>query len=400
MSNYDTYYEEQLKKRNKEIDEALAGRKTEDESLKQQIHGIYDRSADASAEVYRQEIQKAPLDSRALYDTNAMTEAVNRKKMQETLANMGMTDSGISSSMHTALTVQKSNADASVRAAEQQRIRAAESTIDQIFANNEIKKAEQDVTIDTATTEWERQQRANAKDQAAQTATSMVNTEVEAATALANAEMEAATKANEQNQKWLQQQLSGQENVAKLRSDYVKLLMTRDEDPLDSDSAWQEAYRVYPDTPVMSQAQYTQYAKYLNSGYSSTYAYAMTKAYDSATAQRASDTDRALAVLGAVETVAGEELRKAGLNGTLQNMTLAAISVDEAITLANDMKAALQQQAKQQGVQLTETALAYALGKLYGTMTTPANADRVGQALAAQFGGANLEVALYYADLE
>ena len=391
--SYDTHLKNEKKKQNEQADADIARYEKDNEALKDQINATLDASADASAGVYRQEIEQAPLDSRALYDQNAMREAIDRKKIQESLANMGMTDSGLSSSMQTALTVQKSRADNSVRAAEQQRIRAAESAIDQIFANNELQKAQKGIEIDQDTAAYARTRRENANAMANQTATALHNAEVEAATAQYKASLEA-------DQEWMKQQLSGQQNTAKLRSDYVKLLMTREENPLDPDSAWQEAYKAYPDAPVMSQAQYTQYAQYLNSGYSSTYAYAMTKAYDSATAQRASDTDRELAIFGAVETVADEEIRKAGLNGTLQNMTLTHVSVDEAITLANDMKVALQQKAKQQGVQLTETALAYALGKLYGTMTTPANADRVGQALAAQFGGANLEVALYYAGLE
>lgn len=391
--SYETHLENEKKKQNKQAEADIAQYEKDNAALKEQINTSLDASAESQAGVYRQEIEQAPLDSRVLYDQNAMREAIDRKKIQESLANMGMTDSGLSSSMQTALTVQKSRADNSVRAAEQQRIRAAESAIDQIFANKEQQKAQKGIEIDQDTAAYARTRRENANAMATQTATALHNADVEAATAQYKAALAA-------EQEWMKQQLSGQQNTAKLRSDYVKLLMTREENPLDPDSAWQEAYKAYPDTPVMSQAQYAYYARYLNDGYDSTYANAMSQAYAAAMADGATEAKRVTASLNAVKPVAEEEIRKAGLNSMLQDMTLVHLSVDEAVTLATDLKPAIQQAAAQQGVRLTETALAYVLGNLYGTMTTDANADRVGQALASQFGGGDLEVALYYADLE
>ena len=154
--SYETHLKDQKKKHNAEADADIAQYEKDNAALKEQINASLDAAAESQAGVYRQEIEQAPLDSRALYDQNAMREAIDRKKIQESLANMGMTDSGLSSSMQTALTVQKSRADNSVRAAEQQRIRAAESTIDQIFANKEQQKAQKGIEIDQDTAAYAR----------------------------------------------------------------------------------------------------------------------------------------------------------------------------------------------------------------------------------------------------
>ncbi|MBQ7088517.1 MAG: hypothetical protein IJN04_02635 [Clostridia bacterium] len=372
--SYDTHLKNEKKKQNALADTDIAQYEKGNAALKEQINATLDASAESQAGVYRQEIEQAPLDSRIQYDKNAMQEAVDRKKIAESLANMGMTDSGLSSSMQTALTVQKSRADNSVRVAEQQRIRAAESAIDQIFANNELQKAQKGIEIDQDTADYARTRRESANTLATQTATSLHNSEVEAATAQYEADVAA-------QQKWMQQQLSGQQDTAKLRSDYVKLLMTREDNPLDSTAAWQEAYRAYPDTPVMSQEQYGYYTQYLNRGYNSTAAVAAASAYASG-----ADVNKAM------EAAYEEELRGVGLAG-LRTLKTNNSELSSVASLQNAHRSMVQ-------IGLSKDTAAYSVGcRLYSTVSV-ANANQVGQLLEQCFDGAQLEAALLGAGLE
>lgn len=372
--SFDSYLKEQKKKTTAEAEADIAQRQKDDAALKEQTNATLDASAEAQTGTYRQEIEQAPLDSRIQYDKNAMQEAVNRKKIAESLANMGMTDSGLSSSMQTALTVQKSRADNSVRVAEQQRIRAAESAIDQIYANNELQKAQNSIKIDQAGAEYARTRREAADTLATQTATSLYNAEVEAA-----AQVQAAQVKAEQD--WMQKQLSRQQDAAKLRSDYVKMLMTREDNPLDADAAWKEAYRAYPDTPVMSQAQYGYYLQHLNSGYNNTAAMAAASAY-------ATGTD----VSEAMEAAYEEELRGVGLAG-LRTIKTSNSELTSLASIQNAHRSMMQ-------IGLSKDTAAYSVGCRLYSIASDANADQIGQLLAQYFTGAQLEAALLGAGLE
>ena len=181
MSIYDTdYYKKSKKEEDKRAEEDIAQKEKDAAERKAQINATLDQSAAAQTGVYEQAIADAPLQSRALYDQNALDEAVNRKKIQETLANMGMTDSGLSSSMHTALAVQKSRADNQVRADERQTIRAYESAIDQILADTEAQKASAAIEIDQGVADYRIERKAQAETNATNTATSLYNAELEA----------------------------------------------------------------------------------------------------------------------------------------------------------------------------------------------------------------------------
>lgn len=408
--SYDTHLKNEKKKQNALADTDIAQYEKDNAALKEQINATLDAAAESQAGVYRQEIQQAPLDSRIQYDKNAMQEAVDRKKIAESLANMGMTDSGLSSSMQTALTVQKSRADNSVRVAEQQRIRAAESMIDQIFANNEQQKAQKGIEIDQDTAAYARARRESANTLATQTATALHNADVEAETARYEADVAA-------RQKWMQQQLSGQQDTAKLRSDYVKLLMTREDNPLDSTAAWQEAYRAYPDTPVMSQEQYGYYTQYLNRGYNSTYAAAMSQAYDKVISAGGKEENADAAATSAMIVTAAEEVRQANVDlqdGARVRMTLAPVqfgpqplnrqfetydlSAEHTATIVSDnMKSLANKQMSEIGKMY---AAACMTGYAYTNILTKANAQQIGEALAQNFSGIYLDIAISAAGLE
>lgn len=362
----DSYYKKFQASGNKTVDEEKKKRLEEDTALKQQIDQNIDTAADAAAGVYQQEIEQAPLDSRALYDQNAMREAIDRKKIQESLANMGMTDSGLSSSMQTALTVQKSRADNAVRANEGQRIRAAESAIDQIWANAHLQKAEQHTAIDQATAEWERNARLSVDANAQQQAAAAYKADVEAATEQQKMAMDIHNKR------------------AAMAQQFMK-------DGKESSEAWGMAYKAYPDTSTAEGVKYAYYGQLRTQGYASGVANAASTAYVNAVTQRSTEAEAQRAEEYAMKTAYDGYLDRFGLsfvrNGTLPS------GIAEIINEAN--------RYMQGGV--PADVAAYACGMRFAATVMDgddATADQIGKLLAQCFSGTNLRAALLAAGLE
>lgn len=373
MSSYDTHLKEQLKKEKKKAETDNAAYEADNEALKKQTFSTLEQSADVAAGVYRQGIEDAPLESRALYDQNAMREVIDRKQIQESLANMGMTDSGISSSMQTALAVQKSRADNQVRADEQARIHEMENAIDQIYANMELEKASQGLAIDQDTAAYKRNRLQAAETQAIQTATSLYNTEVEA-----------ATKANEQA-------LDYQKNRAELAQSYIK-------DGVSVSEAWGQAYAAYPDTSTAEGVRYAYYKKLREEGYGHSYANAMAKAYIDVVLAKGTDAQLSEAVSEAIANTAKKKATSVGITTWAVAGAATDIGVKDTAT-ANLQKVAAAQISNEEKMQI----VAYMTGSAYYQQVVKGEAavqNQVGQALEANFDGIYLEIALACAGLE
>ena len=66
-----------------------------DEAFIKQVQDAIDKSTASAAKPYQTQIEQLPSQYQKLYDTNAVQELVNRRQVQETMANMGLTDSGL-----------------------------------------------------------------------------------------------------------------------------------------------------------------------------------------------------------------------------------------------------------------------------------------------------------------
>lgn len=100
-------------------------RKQSDDEVIQQINAAIDRATASSTNPYKTQMEQLPSQYQSLFDANAVQELVGRRQVQEAMANMGLTDSGLNRTQQTALSVQRGNADASVRLAQQQRPRSS-----------------------------------------------------------------------------------------------------------------------------------------------------------------------------------------------------------------------------------------------------------------------------------
>ena len=371
MSTQKKYTEDYLAAAQPQFEEEVRKRKEADAKLKEQIDASIDAAAGTSAAVYQQEIEQAPLDSRAQYDANAMREAITRKQIEESLANMGMTDSGMSSSMHTALAVQRSRADNDVRVAERSRIQAAQSAIDQIRADAEMQKAEKGMAIDQATSEWEQ----NA-------ALEMQNSAMTAGATAYAADVEAQSSAQ-------QTALDYHNKRAAMAQSYINKGQ-------DAAEAWAQAYYAYPDTSTVEGVRYAYYNKLKADGYGGTAASAMSNAYVNVVADGGTEADAAVAKEEALAAAMEAEIRNAGIDPYESTYRRGAVQTLSAEQIRNTVRVYT-------AAGLSADATAYAVGKGYFDAVVngdDATANQVGQVLAQCFSGAQLSTALLAAGLE
>lgn len=131
-----------------------AQRKITEQSI-QKNDAVVDKATAATTAQYQKQIDEAPTVYRGQYDANALAEAVNRRKLQESMANLGLTDSGLNRTQQTALSVMKGNADAATRRQQQEYVDGLQSAIDQVYAKGEAEKAAFANTKNTTQSKWE-----------------------------------------------------------------------------------------------------------------------------------------------------------------------------------------------------------------------------------------------------
>ena len=213
----------------KQVDKLHGQRKETDAATLKQINEAIDKATAVQTGQYQQRIDAAPLESRVEYDQNAINDAVSKKRIQETLANMGVTDSGLTSSMQTALAIQKQKADRSVKVNENAKIQAAQNAIDSILADAETKKADAKIQRETATADW----------YAAALADLDNSTNLSAAEAYA-ADREYDAKVYDAQQKYGAQVIADQNAAIEKRNKAIQDAVDKDvENGMDKNTAWQ-----------------------------------------------------------------------------------------------------------------------------------------------------------------
>ena len=242
------YYEELIANPEKQLYEKHTLRQQADDQQKAQINAAVDQAVQNATSQYEQRIAALPDESRELYDANALDEAVSRTRVQEYLANMGMTDSGLTSSMATALSVQKGKADRQVRMNEQQQRQSLMAAIDQIVAEGETKKTESAMSIDAATRQWYDETRARLEESAWSGAASAYAADQEYAAKVAEA------------------QIKAQQDYTNQRRQYVQKQMM---EGTTAEQAWANGYAVYPVTEAEDKnyKNINNYYAMLRSGY-------------------------------------------------------------------------------------------------------------------------------------
>lgn len=192
------YIDELYSQGKTEADRLKEQRTQADDKLIQQTNAAIDKAAAASAKPYQTQLDELPALYGKLYDANAVQELVNRRQVQETMANMGLTDSGLNRTQQTAIALQRGNADAQVRLSQQQKTQELQDRIDQLLGNSAAQKIQQEADIRNATEKWYSSTLENLRSSAAQQGTSAYNAQMQAQAAEAKAREQAAAQAKAQ----------------------------------------------------------------------------------------------------------------------------------------------------------------------------------------------------------
>lgn len=194
-------------------------RKKSDDEVIQQINAAIDRATASSTNPYKTQMEQLPSQYQSLFDANAVQELVGRRQVQEAMANMGLTDSGLNRTQQTALSVQRGNADAGVRLAQQQKTQELQDKISQLVENAAAQKQQQEASIRANTSDWYNTLLSNFYSTAQQQGTSLYNAEQERAAAAAEAERQRLIAAADAEAKAKQQDFENQLAIAKVLQD-------------------------------------------------------------------------------------------------------------------------------------------------------------------------------------
>ena len=205
-------YEEILAEENatgkKTYDEAAVKTK---ETAAQKIanqNAVIDSAAQSTTARYQKTIDEAPKRFAGQLDDNYIDELVARKNLENTMADMGLTDSGLNRSQQTAISVMRGNADAKTRQQQQDFVSAAQQAIDQVLAEAEREKASYANEINTGTEDYLAQLLATVRQNAQANATSRFNAQEESLDAAYKAQLEAEAEAEKRTQEWAKALLS------------------------------------------------------------------------------------------------------------------------------------------------------------------------------------------------
>ena len=185
-------YIDELYRQGQNTANSLHSQRTQaDEEFIKQVNEAIDRATASSTKPYQSQIEQLPGQYQKLYDTNAVQEIVNRRQVQETMANMGLTDSGLNRTQQTAIALQRGNADSAARLSQQQKTQELQDKIAQLIESGSAQKQQQEAAIRNNTSNWYNEMLNNLYNNAVQQGTSRYNAEQEAEAARVAAEAKA-----------------------------------------------------------------------------------------------------------------------------------------------------------------------------------------------------------------
>lgn len=153
-------------------------RKQSDQQLIDSVNAAIDRTTAASTKPYQTQIEQLPEAYQKQFDANAVQELVGRRKVEEAMANMGLTDSGLNRTQQTALSVQRGNADAAARLEQQKKTQELQDKIAQLIEAGAAQKQQQAAGVLSNTSNWFNDALAGSYNTAMQQGTSMYNADL------------------------------------------------------------------------------------------------------------------------------------------------------------------------------------------------------------------------------
>lgn len=292
---FQSYYD----KGKAQLDEQYSRRRQQDDRTLAALGDAIDRGAQTAGEQYRQRIDDAPTQLREQLDLNDLDERVQRRQLAESMANAGLTDSGLNRTQQTALSLQRGNADAASRRSSEEHVRAAQNAIDQILADAAQQKAQQEANARSTTDTWYQNALDSLAGSARSAASQDYHAEQQAAADIAKAKLAEETA----RYKAAMEAATKQSDNSEARSKYAQALMSTSKGGYSEKNAWAAAYARYPTGDEKTNTYYTAYNNAMNDGYSEQQAEAIAEA-----AVNGTDPTATLAKMKAKEIVGTNSL--------------------------------------------------------------------------------------------
>ncbi len=292
---FQSYYD----KGKAQLDEQYSRRRQQDDRTLAALGDAIDRGAQTAGEQYRQRIDDAPMQLREQLDLNDLDERVQRRQLAESMANAGLTDSGLNRTQQTALSLQRGNADAASRRSSEEHVRAAQNAIDQILADAAQQKAQQEANARSTTDTWYQNALDSLAGSARSAASQDYHAEQQAAADIAKAKLAEETA----RYKAAMEAATKQSDNSEARSKYAQALMSTSKGGYSEKNAWAAAYARYPTGDEKTNTYYTAYNNAMNDGYSEQQAEAIAEA-----AVNGTDPTTTLAKMKAKEIVGTNSL--------------------------------------------------------------------------------------------
>lgn len=137
---YDEYEVDQLAAAKKQTDEYSTQRKTQADEAAKISDSLYDTAISTAEKNYTASAQETESSYRGVYDANAVNELVARRNVEEAMANMGLTDSGLNATQQTAISLQRGRADSQTTQQKQAAVDAIMRELDNVRAQYNAEK--------------------------------------------------------------------------------------------------------------------------------------------------------------------------------------------------------------------------------------------------------------------
>lgn len=138
-----SYRSKELKTAAQQQNEYEATRNAQISSAYKTQAALIDAQTKQTTAQYRDQIGKADSEYQALYDANAVNELIARRQVEERMANLGLSDSGLNRTQLTATAVTRSTADAAVGRKKQEYVDRLNQLITETMAQGEQEKLRQ-----------------------------------------------------------------------------------------------------------------------------------------------------------------------------------------------------------------------------------------------------------------
>lgn len=171
------YIEEQNRAAQAETEKRWKQREEQDAAYIAANNSAVDQSTAAALKPYETRMEQLPEEYRKQYDYNAVEELVRQKQVAETMANLGLTDSGLNRTQQTAIAVSRGNADAAARLSQQEKTQELQDKMDQLKATGEIQKQQTAAEVKANSQAWYNNLQSTAYENAANRGTALYDAE-------------------------------------------------------------------------------------------------------------------------------------------------------------------------------------------------------------------------------